>query len=86
MLYLVPGTPTLAVCRCADPSELGLHYSSRLGRGGEEWQEEEDGEEDTVLLAEVRAAEEEEVEELVARLEGRGVHRTHYIRSRLAMR
>merc|ERR1719397_1208689 len=65
--------------RCDDPTELGLRYSQR-----EEIKEEKV--DDAILMAEVMAAGEGQLEGLVDRLREQGVHATHYIMVRLELR
>ena len=86
--------------RCSDPTELGLRYSQREEMvGGKE--DKVDNAilnriilmmliilkvDDAILMAEVMAAGEGQLEALVERLRQQGVHSTHYIMVRLGLR
>ena len=86
--------------RCSDPTELGLSYSQREEVVGSK-EDKVDNTilnriiimmliilkvDDAILMAEVMAAGEGQLEALVERLRQQGVHSTHYIMVRLWLR
>ena len=79
MKVSIINSPISFLPRCDDPTELGLRYSQR-----EEIKEEKV--DDAILMAEVMAAGEGQLEALVERLRQQGVHSTHYIMVRLWLR
>ena len=86
--------------RCSDPTELGLSYSQREEMVGSKEDKVDNAilnrniinmliilkVDDAILMAEVMAAGEGQLEALVERLRQQGVHSTHYIMIRLGLR
>jgi len=86
--------------RCSDPTELGLSYSQREEMVGSKEDKVDNAilnrniinmliilkVDDAILMAEVMAAGEGQLEALVERLRQQGVHSTHYIMVRLGLR